>query len=306
MRDNDIEYIRILLTNRCNLSCQFCHKEGSFYNENDIDYDYLLDSIKKLHKFGIRKVKLMGGEPMLYKNIEHLVSDIKKIDENIDLSIITNAFAPAKEYINLFEYGLDRLNVSVHGWCEDVFIKNTSSDKKMYENIRNNITNLAENGKINKINYVLKKGLYTNDFFQLIDFAKNYGVVVDTLNLLVSNDDLETNKLRYSFDEIEELIRKNYKVKTEYVYENLYSLPSKRLLLENSCIINLKVNQLNQQNAFKSCKKCEQIKFCTEGIKAIRLTNSGVIQPCLLRNDNTLKLDNTVDEKSLFEYFTTL
>ena len=305
LKINEIQYVRILLTKKCNMSCTFCHQEGCAISENDIEYDLLIETVQKLYDIGYRKIKLMGGEPMLYRNINDVIKAIKSIGNDIDLSMISNGSASVDNYLTLFEYGLDRLNVSVHGWTDDYFCGNTGNTVEQCKKIKSNIIELANKGKINKLNYVLQKEKNETDFFELIEAVKGLDVVVDVLNLLTFPGQDEAEKLRYSFSEIEQLIRERWVVDKIVDYDNPYSLPSKRLILQNGCVINLKVNQLNKQEVFYSCKSCKYKEACVEGIKAIRLTNDGLIQPCLLRTDNTLNLINNT-EKKIIDYLSEL
>lgn len=294
MKISNVQYARIVLTKKCNMSCTFCHQEGCSFNEEDIDYNLLIEVIKKLYEIGYRKIKLMGGEPMLYPQIKDAVCEIKRIGSDIDLSMISNGSAASEKYIELLENGLDRLNISVHGWEKDYFCKNTGNSIEQCERVKNNIFHLAEQGKINKINYVLQKGKNEQDFINMVDTVKKYNLLIDVLNLLVFPNQNNLEHLQYSFEEIETFINCNWNVVHIEKYDNPYSFSSKRLYLSNGCVINLKINKLNEQNIFYSCNKCKHKKFCIEGIKAIRLTNAGFIQPCLLRRDNTLKLGETI------------
>lgn len=293
MKINDIQYVRVLLTKRCNMSCSFCHQEGCAYSENDINFDLLMDTIKELYSIGYRKVKLMGGEPMLYKRIIDVVDAIKNIGQDMDVSMITNGSATVDSYLDLFNHGLDRLNVSVHGWNEDYFCSNTGGSSEQWHRVKSNIIELAKKGRINKINYVLIRGKNEDDFFNLLQDVKDLKIVVDVLNLLTFPGQEDAEKYKYTFDDIEEIIKKEWKIDESVNYENKFSLPSKRLTLHNGCVVNLKISQLNKQKIFSACKECEFRSLCVEGIKAIRITNDGLIQPCLLRNDNTLDLSKT-------------
>lgn len=306
MKIENVQYVRILLTKKCNLSCAFCHQEGCAFSSTDIDFNLLIDTVQKLYDIGYRKIKLMGGEPMLYSRIFDAIKAIRKIGDDIDLSMISNGSAPLEKYLDLFECGLDRLNVSVHGWDKDYFCLNTGNSAHQCMKIKDNITELSRLKKINKLNYVLQKGKNEEDFFQLIEDVKDLNIVVDVLNLLTFPGQDDVEKLKYKFSEIEQMISNHWTVDKTQEYDNPYSLPSKRMYLSNGCIINLKVSCLNEHEIFNSCANCEYKTSCVEGIKAIRLTNDGLIQPCLLRTDNTFKLDEDTDKLKICEYLSNL
>lgn len=302
----DIQYIRIVLTQKCNMKCKYCHHEGCNTTYNNLEYDKLINTLKIMYEIGYRKFKLMGGEPMLYPKIKNLVFSIRNIANDIDLSMISNGTANIDQYMELFNLGLNRLNFSVHGWKHDVFTQNTGLSKRIVDKIKENIYNLYVEGKINKLNYVLQKGKNEDDFYEFIEYIKNFKLIIDVLNVLYSHNELNLAQYKYSFSEIENFIVANWNIVDKKIVNNKYSLPSKRLYISDGCVINLKTTQLNSQNIFKSCKKCDYHQYCTEGIKAIRLNNNGFLQPCLLRTDNMLNLNRINNKNDIVKYLENL
>ena len=299
---SDVRYVRVLLTSKCNMSCLFCHKEGSCSINAELDPELLLNTLNYLYGIGYRKIKLMGGEPLLYSDIKDIIYKIKTMGDDIDLSMISNGCFDSSRYIKLFEKGLDRLNISIHGWEYPYFHENTGGALVDYNRIKSTLYDLVSINKINKINYVLKKGVNENDFVSMINDIQGNYVIVDVLNLLVYQGQESNLKFQYSFEEIEDLISQNWNVKSNEIVINKYSLPSKRIILENGININLKVTELNKQNVFFSCGSCIFKDRCIEGIKAIRITSDGMLQPCLLRNDNTLDLNCITDFDDIKEF----
>ena len=96
-------------------------------------------------------------------------------------------------------------------------------------------------------------------------------------NFLPFSEIISLLETRYSFDEV-------------YVKKNPYNPDSLRLKLKDGGAINLKIFPLNSIQPFNSCKKCHEVSRCSEGIKAIRLTCEGYIQPCLIRGDNRMDI----------------
>ena len=168
---------------------------------------------------------------------------------------------------------------------------------------------MTEN-KLTKINYVYLKSKDKSELHDIIEWCGKKRLVIDMLNLLTDSDsdpaiadDFET------MENIEKYIKKMYAVKNEYIHHNRNSLPSRRLLLANGCTINLKINQLNTINVFGCCSSCTEKEYCIEGIAAIRVTQDGNIQPCLLRTDNCLALNDVQEDMisvKLSEYLSSL
>lgn len=306
MKLGTITYLRILLTTRCNMACRFCHHEGAPCGGGDIDESILLDAIGKMYGFGFRKFKLMGGEPILYPN---LLSVIRKIRGRIgasDLSMISNGTADATRYEELLSSGMDRLNISIHGWSPECFVANTGCKIEICDRIRKTLSFLSERRLIGKLNYVVKKGVNEDDFFELLDYAGKNELVVDALNLLDPGGNSVAEDYSYSMADMERLIRARCAVRTSSEMLNKWSLPSKRLWLANGAQVNLKVSMMNNVDAFDACAACRVKKVCVEGIKAVRLTSAGILQPCLMRTDNILNLNEHSSVSDIAAYLEAL
>ena len=113
--DRRIDYLRISVTDKCNLNCIYCRpsKRLSNFKHSDIIRDEeIVRFIRIAHKQGLRKVRITGGEPLMRKNIIGLISSIKSIGIQ-DVSLTTNGITLAKCAIALKRAGLDRVNISL-------------------------------------------------------------------------------------------------------------------------------------------------------------------------------------------------
>lgn len=111
-----IDYLRISVTDRCNLRCSYCIPKG--FNDFEtpdhwLTFDELMRVVRAFVRLGTKRFRLTGGEPLVRKNLTDLVHRIKKIDEVEDLSITTNGTLLTSHAKSLFEAGLDRLNISL-------------------------------------------------------------------------------------------------------------------------------------------------------------------------------------------------
>lgn len=109
-----------------------------------------------------------------------------KAAPDTDISMISNGTASILYYDKLFSSGLDRLNISVHGWNEKYFLQNTLSNERLWKRFRDNLLTLLNENRISKLNYVIKKGVNEDDLFQLIcDLSSRENVRLDILNYLM-------------------------------------------------------------------------------------------------------------------------
>lgn len=111
-----INYLRVSITDKCNLRCKYCMPEEGvkqLSHSDIITFEEIIDVIKAGIKSGITKVRITGGEPLVRKGIVNLISmisDIKGID---DLSLTTNGVLLDEFAILLYNAGLKRINISL-------------------------------------------------------------------------------------------------------------------------------------------------------------------------------------------------
>lgn len=289
-----IEYLRVLVNDTCNLSCFFCHHEGAGCSDRieDIDQTSMVQMINVFAQCGIKKIKFLGGEPTLCRQLPSIISALRG-NTDLYISMITNGIVTRNVIDRFFDAGIDKINVSLHGYNIDMFERVTGGTQKQLNQTLGTIEYLNKKGKLGKVNYVLLKDNNETEFFDVLDYTIKHRIVLDVLNYLGTDEKL-IEKFYYSFEDIADLIRQRYSINEVCQYTNIYSLPSTRLILEGGGIINLKTTKLNSVSFLKSCAICSKCNICVEGIAAIRLTTDGVVKPCMFRDDNTFDLMNCI------------
>ena len=114
--DREINYLRISVTDRCNLRCRYCMPEEGIIllrHEDILSFDEITDFTKIAVKCGVTKVRITGGEPLVRKGIVTLVEMIAAIDGIKDLSMTTNGVLLSEFAIDLKNAGLHRVNISL-------------------------------------------------------------------------------------------------------------------------------------------------------------------------------------------------
>ncbi len=110
-----IDYMRVSITDRCNLRCLYCMPDGGKpveYKEI-MSYEEIVRIIRVSSSLGVRKIRLTGGEPLARKNVQFLIREIKGIEGIEELSLTTNGVLLSRYVDEIREAGLDRLNVSL-------------------------------------------------------------------------------------------------------------------------------------------------------------------------------------------------
>ena len=126
-----INYLRISVTDRCNLRCLYCTAESMprFSHDDILRYEEIIRVVRVAAAMGINKVRLTGGEPLVRLNLSKLVELISRVAGIDDISLTTNGILLSRYAVELKEAGLKRVNVSLDSLKTDRFKRITGHDK---------------------------------------------------------------------------------------------------------------------------------------------------------------------------------
>lgn len=127
-----INYLRVSVTDRCNLRCAYCMPAVGIDKKEHHDIlraEEIENIVKAAVKLGIDKVRITGGEPLVRKGIVELIESIGKIEGLKDLSMTTNGILLARYARDLKKAGLNRINVSIDSLNEKKYNKMTRCGK---------------------------------------------------------------------------------------------------------------------------------------------------------------------------------
>ncbi len=119
-----IDYLRLAVTDRCNLRCIYCMPpEGVPHLDHGeiLTYEEIIRFLKVAVRAGISKVRLTGGEPLVRRDVERLVAEISSLRPSLDLSLTTNGTLLASRAEQLASAGLKRVNVSIDSLDPDTY-----------------------------------------------------------------------------------------------------------------------------------------------------------------------------------------
>jgi len=175
-----INYLRISVTDRCNLRCTYCMPvEGiKLHSHHEIlSFDEIVEVVKVAVSLGVDKVRLTGGEPLVRKGITELVRMIADIEGIDDLGMTTNAILLDKFAMDLKEAGLHRVNISLDTVDPLKYKELTrlGNIEKVYDGI-----DAAREAGLNpiKINCVVKHSSDEPDALAVKSFAEENGLEV--------------------------------------------------------------------------------------------------------------------------------
>lgn len=212
-----IDYIRISITDRCNLRCIYCMpKDGLEFipHENILTYEEIIRLCKCFASLGVSKVKLTGGEPLVRKNLPYLVKEIKSIEGIQNVTLTTNGILLAKQIEELAEAGIDAVNVSLDTIDPVQFEQLTRFNKldQVLEGIKETLkyTNVAL-----KINCVpLREEDKGNNILSMVSLAKSQKLHVRFIEVMPIG--LGKDLKGFTEDDIKEIIEKEYGALTPY------------------------------------------------------------------------------------------
>ncbi len=167
-----IKYIRVSVTDRCDLRCNYCMPKGfnDFQEPEDwLNFDETTRIIAAFARLGATQVRLTGGEPLVRQHFPQLVKQITAIPELTDLSLSTNATRLAKQAADLKQAGIERINVSLDTLNPDKFKQITQGKlQKVLDGLQ--AARLAGIQPI-KINMVVMKGVNDNEVPDMVNYC---------------------------------------------------------------------------------------------------------------------------------------
>ncbi|MCW9023357.1 MAG: GTP 3',8-cyclase MoaA [Gammaproteobacteria bacterium] len=168
----NIEYVRLSVTDRCDLRCFYCMPEGfKDFEEPDhwLTFDEIERVIRVFSELGVRRVRLTGGEPLVRKNILDLAHSLSALPGVDDLSLSTNATRMDKYATELYQSGIKRINASLDSLNPDTFKQITKG--KLDKVINGLMAAKAAGFNPIKINMVVMKGINDHEVEDMVEFC---------------------------------------------------------------------------------------------------------------------------------------
>lgn len=185
-----INYLRLAVTDRCNLRCFYCMPEDGLNwlsRKELMSYDEMLQSCALLVKMGIQKIRITGGEPFVRKDIMQLLTAISKLDGLQELSLTTNGVLTAPYIPELKKIGVRSVNLSLDTLDANRFFTITRRDE--FANVMAALDALLKHNIEVKINAVVMDGKNTQDIIPLVAMTRDLPVSVRFIEEMPFNGD---------------------------------------------------------------------------------------------------------------------
>lgn len=282
-----VDYMRVSITDRCNLRCRYCMPEGIdlVSMEEILTYEEIERICTAAANTGIRKLKITGGEPLVRRGCAGLISRLKQISGIEQVTLTTNGVLLKEQIQDLKAAGLDAVNISLDSLNREQYQEITGRDQLPL--VLESIESVLESGIAAKVNSVLLISVNENEWEDLAGLAKRYPLDVRFIEMMpigygrqfeaVSNEEIK-QKLQQTYPEMETDERKHGNGPAQY-----YRIPGFQGSIGFISAIH-----------GKFCGSCNRI----------RLTAQGLLKPCLCYGEtydlrSALRMENQEDGERL-------
>jgi cyclic pyranopterin phosphate synthase len=266
-----LESIRISVTQRCNLNCFYCHKEGEeAAPKEEMTPEEIQKIIAVAASFGLGRVKITGGEPLLRDDIVEIVERIRQTPGVTEVSLTTNGTFLPYYAEKLRKAGLARVNISLDTLTAGRFMQITGVNA--LESVILGIAKAKEAGLHPvKLNMVLLKGINEHEVPEMIEFSRRNGVILQIIELEAPQESEWYRRAHASLEDVECLLEKMAEGVTvrRMHHRRKYHLRGGG-----------EVEIVRPMHNKEFCGHCNRI----------RVTSDGKLKPCLFRNDNLVDM----------------
>jgi GTP 3',8-cyclase len=193
------DYLRISVTDRCNLRCVYCMpEEGMEFEPEDrlLSFDEITEVVRVLAGYGVRKLRITGGEPLVRKNLEQLIAQLSAIPGIEDIALTTNGIYFASRAERFKAAGLTRINISLDSLKADRFSLITRGG-----DIRRVLDSIEAAYRVGlapiKLNVVLMKGLNDDEIQDFLSLTLERNVQVRFIEYMPIGHDNQDWRDRY-------------------------------------------------------------------------------------------------------------
>ncbi len=290
-----INYLRISITDKCNLACQYCVPKDSLpllLHEDIARYEEILRITNIAVKLGITKVRITGGEPLIKKGVLNFIKKISKIKGIEDISITTNGVLLKQNIDQLIDSGVNRLNISLDTLKPEKF--KSISGRDFFDKVWNGIMAAHEKGITPiKLNTVALRGVNDDEMSEIASLTLKYPFHVRFIEYMPMGNSAVDISQQILTPEIKNRIEKDLGP-LQPVDRAKHDGPARRFKALDA------IGEIGFISPISShfCHQCSRM----------RLTSTGKLRPCLLNNyelDILSSLRNGASDKELTDIIKT-
>lgn len=204
-------YLRISLTDNCNLRCFYCmpEEEYAFTPHHKL---MQVDEIRELAKVfidnGVTKIRLTGGEPLVRKDAPAIIGALAEL--GVELTMTTNGIRLDDMLPQILSAGFSSINISLDTLQRERFVQIARRD--YLHRVRRNIDLLIENGIPAKINMVVMKGLNEDEIVDFVELTRSNPIEVRFIEFMPFDGNRWTSNQVFTYHEIMDVIKAKYPI----------------------------------------------------------------------------------------------
>lgn len=263
------DYLRISLTDNCNLRCFYCMPEEDYAfmpNQRLMQKDEVVQLATLFVQNGVKKIRLTGGEPLVRKDAAAIIKELGKL--GVNLTMTTNATRIHLFIDVLKEAGIRSLNISLDTLQKEKFQLLTRRDQ--FNQVKSNIDLLLEHEFKLKINVVVVKGMNDQEILDFIEWTKNTPIQIRFIEFMPFDGNKWNSDKLVTLQEMLQIIGKEYTITPA---RNEPNDTSKQYTIENHTGSFAVISTMSAP----FCNTCNRV----------RLTADGKIKNCLFSSEET-------------------
>ena len=267
-----INYVRLAVTDRCNLRCFYCMPEkGIQYVPQKalLSYEEMERTIRLLVSMGINKVRITGGEPFVRRNMMEFLTNLSKIKGLDQLNLTTNGTLTATLIPDLKKIGVHTINLSLDSLDKTRFFEITRRDE--FDNVMDTFQQLLHYGIRTKINAVVMEDKNIADLIPMAQLTKNHPISIRFIEEMPFNGEgAKYQKLLWNHKKILAYLKDTF--------PNIYKLPDPPNSTAQHYHIPGYQGNIGIIAAYSRtfCGSCNRIRITSKGLLKTCLYDDGV------------------------------
>lgn len=264
-----VDYLRLSVTDRCDFRCIYCMSENMTFlpRQQLLTLEEMAFLSRAFVELGVNKIRLTGGEPLVRKNIQSLISDLGNLEGLNELLLTTNGSQLETMSPQLAEAGISRINISLDSLCPERFEAITRTGK--LERVLKGIEAAQAAGiERIKLNSVIVRGKNDDEIIPLVEFALEKRLDISFIEEMPMGDigSRDRQRTMVTSEEIKDVISTAYSILPS---AETSAGPSRYYRVAGS---DIRIGFISP-NSHNFCESCNRVRVTSEGRLLLCLGN---------------------------------
>lgn len=206
-----MDYLRLAVTDRCNLRCQYCMPaEGVDYvaRKELLTWEEMYRICRILMRHGVRKIRITGGEPFLRKELTEFLGWLLELEPQPHIGITTNGTLLQRYLKQLKKAGVRHLNISLDTLSPETYFEITRRDQ--FDKTWNSLLQSVEMGFVTKVNVVIQPGVNDQEIVDFAHLTRDLPITVRYIEPMPFSGCSDQPFVPFSGDKIRDVLRESF------------------------------------------------------------------------------------------------